>query len=54
MFTITVRGRPVTGPEPRTDVDRETIRALLREPPDPDLGGDLADIGEQEDDHRPE
>ncbi len=60
VFTITVRGRPVarlgpiSGPEPRTDVDRETIRALLRHPLDPGFAADLEDIEEHEDDHWPE
>jgi prevent-host-death family protein len=47
-FTVTVRGRPVArvvpaagGDEPRTDVDRATIRQILSLPPDPDLAAEL-------------
>lgn len=47
-FTITVRGRPVArlgppgaGTEPQVDVDRATLRHLLAEPMDDDLGREL-------------
>lgn len=46
-FTITVRGRPVarlgpadTGPEPRVDVPRATLRRLLAEPVNDDFASD--------------
>ena len=48
-FTVTVRGRPVArlgpleSPEARTDVDRETIRRVLRTPVDEALAGELDD-----------
>jgi prevent-host-death family protein len=47
-FTVTVRGRPVARVvppgdtrEPRTDVDRETLRRILALPVDDELAGDL-------------
>jgi len=45
-FTVTVRGRPVArvvpaGSEPRTDVDRETLRRILALPLDDALTGEL-------------
>lgn len=47
-FTITVRGRavaqlgpPPTAGEPRLDVDRATLRRLLAEPIDLELGAQL-------------
>ncbi len=45
-FTVTVRGRPVArvvpaGGEPRTDVDRETLRRILALPLDDALTGEL-------------
>ena len=45
-FTVTVRGRPVArvvpaGGEPRTDVDRETLRRILALPLDDALAGEL-------------
>ena len=55
-FTITVRGRPVarlgpmSGDEPRVDVDRATIRRLLAEPVDAELADDLDAVEEPLDD----
>ena len=47
-FTVTVRGRPVARlippgdpHEPRTDVDRKTLRAILELPVDAELANDL-------------
>jgi prevent-host-death family protein len=47
-FTVTVRGRPVArlGPpgeagQPRTDVDRETLRRILAAPLDDSFASDL-------------
>lgn len=47
-FTVTVRGRPVARlvppgepSQPRTDVDRETIRRILALPPDDSLAREL-------------
>ena len=51
-FTITVRGRPVarlgpmSGDEPRVDVDRATIRQLLAAPVDADLADELDAVEE--------
>lgn len=49
-FTVTVRGRPVArvGPpgepgQPRTDVDRETLRRILAAPIDDNLAAQLDD-----------
>ena len=56
VFTITVRGRPVarlgpmSGDEPRVDVDRATIRRLLAEPIDAELAADLDAVEEPLDD----
>jgi prevent-host-death family protein len=56
VFTITVRGRPVarlgpmSGDEPRVDVDRATIRRLLAEPVDAELAADLDAVEEPVDD----
>jgi prevent-host-death family protein len=56
VFTITVRGRPVarlgpmSGDEPRVDVDRATIRRLLAEPVDAELAADLDSVEEPLDD----
>jgi prevent-host-death family protein len=50
-FTVTVRGRavarvvPADGvDEPRTDVDRATIRRIMSLPPDPDLAAQLDSV----------
>ncbi|HEX7290525.1 MAG TPA: type II toxin-antitoxin system prevent-host-death family antitoxin [Conexibacter sp.] len=50
-FTVTVRGRPVAKvvpieetPQPRRDVDRETLRRLLATPVDDQWAADLADL----------
>jgi prevent-host-death family protein len=50
-FTVTVRGRPVARvgpleetPQPRRDVDRETLRRLLATPVDEQWAADLADL----------
>lgn len=51
-FTVTVRGRPVAKvgpleeqPEPREDVDRETLLRILRETPvDEAWAGELAEM----------
>lgn len=47
-FTVTVRGRPVArlvppgdGGQPRTDVDRTTLRRLLAQPLDHELAVEL-------------
>lgn len=47
-FTVTVRGRPVarvippgTTAQPRTDVDRATIRRILAEPVDEEFAAEL-------------
>ena len=49
-FTVTVRGRPVArvippgdAGQPRTDVDRATVRRILRQPVDHALAADLDD-----------
>lgn len=51
-FTVTVRGRPVAkvvpleeAPQPRRDVDRETLRRFFeRNPPDPAWAAELAEM----------
>jgi prevent-host-death family protein len=50
-FTVTVRGRAVArvvpadgADEPRTDVDRATIRRIMSLPPDPDLTAQLDSV----------
>ncbi len=47
-FTVTVRGRPVArlippgaSGQPRTDVDRATLRRILADPLDEDLAAEL-------------
>jgi prevent-host-death family protein len=60
-FTVTVRGRPVARVvpalglgEPRTDVDRATLRRILAAPLDDRLSAELAAIEAPLDDPWPE
>ena len=59
-FTVTVRGHPVArvvppgdGSQPRTDVDRATLRRILAQPVDDELAVELADAEAPVDDPWP-